>query len=381
VATAAPTQGVLLPKELVSLGKGPREARGLPARLYTDPEVFEAERDAIFRREWMAVFHETTVPNPGDFRVVDLAGESLLFVRGDDGRLRCFHNICRHRGAKVAVGEGTCSRFKCPYHTWTYDLSGSLIGAPTMAHVVREGIGLTEVRLDTWMGFVFVNQDGQAEPLAQKFAALDEELAPWLSTDLEVLYEIAYPGEWNWKLTYENTIEGYHVIGSHVESAQWLAPGELTYTPNDEFSTWTTFFMPFAEGVSWRDDTGGSVELDNLPEWVDKEVRFYVMWPNFLISLAPENATGYMVIPGAGPDEVTFIWSAIVRPETKQQPGFEKYKEGQVNWSQTVQGEDQYPCETMWSNVHSDAFIPGPYADGERAVYHFDQWYLERMAG
>ena len=99
-----------------------------------------------------------------------------------------------------------------------------------------------------------------------------------------------------------------------------------------------------------------------------------------LISLSPDNVTGYITIPGATPGEVTFVWNALVRPETKEQPRFEEYRKLQMEWSNTIQGEDQYPCETMWANVHSPAFIPGPYADGESAVYDFDQWYLERMS-
>ncbi|WP_329084694.1 aromatic ring-hydroxylating oxygenase subunit alpha [Streptosporangium sp. NBC_01469] len=373
---------VLRPEELQNLGKGPHEARGLAGRLYTDPAILSVEKEKIFRREWMAVFHESTVPNPGDFRVVELAGDSLLFVRGEDGRLRGFHNICRHRGAQVAATpQGNCQKFKCPYHTWTYDLHGKLVSAPTMEHMLREGVGLVELRIDTWMGFVFVNQDGRAEPLASKLAGLDDVLEPWLSKPLEILYEIPYHGKWNWKLTYENSVEGYHVIGTHYKSAQWLAPGEMTYTPTEKFDTWTTFYMPYAPGQNQRDPTGGSVPMDNLPDWIDEEMRFFVMWPNFLISVAPENATGYIVLPGATPGEVTFTWSNIVRPETKAAENHESYLEEQKYWSQTVQGEDQYPCETMWANVHSDAFIPGPYADGERAGYHFDQWYLQRMSG
>lgn len=381
-STVAP--GILYPDELVDLGNPRTEAKGLAGRLYTDPAIFEAEKERIFRREWMAVIHESSVPKEGDFRVVEVAGDSLLFVRGGDGQLRCFHNICRHRGAKVAADEqGSCSRFRCPYHKWTYDLEGNLVGAPTMSHVVDEGIGLVEVPLDTWMGFVFVNQDGNAEPLAEKLADLSERLAPWLSAGpLEELYEIRYPGKWNWKLTFENANEGYHVIGSHYDSAEWLIPGELTYAPEDASQpNYTTYRMPFVEGKSMRDFAFDAVPMDDLPDWVDKEFRFFLVYPNFLISVAPDNVTGYMTIPGPTPGDVTFVWNAVVRPETKQQPRFEEYQKVQMEWSNTIQGEDQYPCETMWANVHSPAFIPGRYAEGENAVYEFDQWYLERMSG
>lgn len=372
---------VLRPDELAGLGLDQENARGLPPRLYTDPEVFEHEKEKIFRREWVAVFHEASLPNPGDFRVMDVAGESLLFSRGRDGELRCFHNICRHRGAKVASGEGSCQRFRCPYHAWTYDLEGRLIGAPEMAHVVRQGIGLAELAVETWMGFVFVNHDRDAMPLRERLAGLDEELAAFLAPErLELLYEIPYPGDWNWKLTNENAYESYHVMGTHLESAGDLIPGELTYTKNREFRYWSTFFNPYGEGQDPRDQTGGSVRFPGVPDWIDEELRFYTIWPNLIVFFSESVIVGGITIPGATHDKTSFNWNAVVLPETLERPGFEEFKEGQVFLSNTIQGEDQYPCETMWANVHSKAFRPGPYADQELATFHFDQWYLRTMA-
>ena len=372
---------VLRPNELEGIDKPQETARGLPPRLYTDPEIFEVEKEKIFRREWMAVFHESSVPNPGDFRVMEIAGDSFLFTRGDDGVLRAFHNICRHRGAKVATGEGNCSRFKCPYHTWTYDTNGKLVGAPAMAHVVREGIGLLEVSVTTWMGFVFINQDPDAQPLAERLAGLNEELGAFLNAGrLAHLYEIPYPGDWNWKLTNENAYESYHVLGSHFESAGALIPGELTYTRNTEFEYWSTFFNPYGEGLNSRDTTGGAVPFDNLPDWIDQELRFYTIWPNIIVFFGPEAIFAGITIPGPTHDRVSFNWNAAVLPESTRLPKFEEFREGQMLVSNTIQTEDQYPCETMWANVHSKAFIPGPYADQELASFHFDQWWLRRMA-
>lgn len=374
--------GTLTPEELASLGKPSSEARGLAPRLYTDRAVFAAEKEKIFKREWVAVFHQGTIPNPGDFRVFDFAGESYLFVRGKDGEIRGFHNICRHRGAQVAAGEGNCNRFRCPYHTWTYDLEGRLVGAPEMAHVVREGIGLAEVRIDTWLGFVYMTENPDAEPLASKLAPLDDVLAPFhaVSDRLESMYEIPFTGDWNWKLTCENAFEGYHVIGSHYESAGDLIPGELTYTETTDYRHYTDFIMPFAEGRNIRDETGGAVDFDHLPPWIDEHVRFYVVWPNIIYYFAPEAIVAGIAVPGDGPDKVSFNWSSAVLPETKANPKYEDYREVQIGWATTIQTEDQYPCETMWANMHSEAFVPGPYATQEHATFHFDQWYLSRMA-
>jgi phenylpropionate dioxygenase-like ring-hydroxylating dioxygenase large terminal subunit len=373
---------ILHAHELALLGMDISDARGLPARLYTDPDIYEAEKETIFRRQWMPVFHQSSIPNPGDYRVVQVYGESFLFVRGDDRKLRGFHNICLHRGAKVADGSGTCSRFRCPYHTWTYDLKGNLIGAPEMAHVVREGGALREVSVDTYLGYVFFNDYGNAPPLSEKLAGLSEALAPWASVgdQLVELFEIHFPGEWNWKLAMENGLEGYHVLGSHYESAQHISPGELTYSEITEYSDWTGFNMPFAEGAPRAFGTDGAVPMDDLPEWAERESRFFGIWPSFPFMIAPEFVGAAIIIPGATAGEVDVVWVTAVRPESKDLPGFAEYQAEQIEFAKTIQPEDNYPCETMWENLHSPSFVPGPYAKQEVGTYQFDQWYLDQMA-
>jgi Rieske 2Fe-2S family protein len=378
--------GPLSPEERSELGKPADEAVGLPPRLYTDTAIFAAEKETIFRREWMAVFHESTIPRPRDYRVVEIAGDSLIVVRGDDGRLRCFHNICRHRGAQPASGSGNCRYFRCPYHLWTYDLTGRLVGAPTMRDLVREGvrvgnIGLNEVRVDTWLGYVFVNLDGAAQPLAERLAPLTDVAAQWQDVEVVPLYELHYPGEWNWKLTFENAADGYHNLGTHQATLQDVTPGEKAYTGSTAFDVFSDLSLPFAEGKGWADDTGAAVAFDNLPDWVPSEVRDYAVWPTFIFRPGPFNIISTITIPGPTVNSVTFVWTCLVRPETRASVTFDAYLADQLRWSREVQAEDQEACRMVWTNMHSDGFIPGPYAVGERCVYHFDQWYLARMSG
>jgi phenylpropionate dioxygenase-like ring-hydroxylating dioxygenase large terminal subunit len=375
-------ESVLLPEERALLGKEFSVATGLPPRLYLDPDVYEAEKERIFRRQWMPVFHQTSLPDVGDYRVVDMWGESFIFVRAEDGNLRAFHNICRHRGAKLAVDSGNCKRLRCPYHAWTYDLQGHLTGAPAMAHLVRDGqTTLREVTVGTFLGFVFINDDGNAPPLSEKWAGLAEVLAPWVavSDQLSQTYELHFPGQWNWKLSYENGIEGYHVLGSHLESAGDLIPGHLVYTDITEFEEWTGYYHPFSEGRNIRDTTGGSIDLENLPDWIDNQYRFYQGWPVTIFAVQPEAVLMAFPIPGATPGEVDFVWSSVALKASKDLPNWEAYKAEQMAFANTIQPEDSFPCETMWANLRSPAFKTGPYAKQETCVYQFDQWYLAQM--
>ena len=176
----------------------PAEADGqsLPAWIYRDPEFFERERQAIFRQSWQLVCHLNDVPRPGDFYTFEFLGESLVVVRTDEG-VRAFHNVCRHRAARLLDGErGSCGRrITCPYHAWTYALDGRLVGVPQRdafrgLDVLRHG--LATVEHEVFMGFIFVRLApglpgvrAMAAPYATEMAAYRlEELVPSGRTSL-----------------------------------------------------------------------------------------------------------------------------------------------------------------------------------------------------
>src|SRR5579862_5627049 len=147
----------------------------LPAALYFDEAVYAAEKAAIFSRTWQVVGHRDQVQNPGDFFTIDLVGERLLIVRSQDGKLRAFFNVCRHRAGPPAEGCGSRKLFRCGYHGWTYDLDGKLISAPEfegLQEFDRGHFSLAPVRTAEWFGFIFVNLDSEAEPLREGLGEL-----------------------------------------------------------------------------------------------------------------------------------------------------------------------------------------------------------------
>ena len=156
------------------------EARGLPPAAYTSEEFYELELEHLFRRDWICIGREEEALNPGDFFTFELAGEPLVVVRGRDGVLRALSNVCRHRYMQVVLDRGNASRLVCPYHGWNYNLDGTLIGATNMAEsriLDRKNCRLPEIPLETWLGFVFVNLDSEAAPLAPSHQAASERLA------------------------------------------------------------------------------------------------------------------------------------------------------------------------------------------------------------
>ncbi len=212
------------------LARAPEEALGLTGDLYGATN-FAMEHDRLFARRWVPVAVGADVPEPGDMVPVEIAGWYLLVVRGRDGAVRCFHNICRHRGMKL-VGEPQRRKraIQCPWHAWTYDLEGGLIGTPMIAGDDRhshpafetQGLGLAEIRSARWLDYVFVNIDGTAPAFESWIAPLAGFFSGFDLSGLRHGTTIDTPFEGNWKLVVEGAMENYHVPWCHPQ----LASGE-----------------------------------------------------------------------------------------------------------------------------------------------------------
>ena len=225
--TATSLADFLSADEVAALRRPTAEAIGLPGRVYTDPGFFELERRTLFSRSWMAVAFENDLPDPGDVFPVDAAGFPLVAVRGKDGTVRVFYNVCAHRGMQV-VPEA-CSgraRLTCPWHAWSYDLEGRLTATPGIGGAGQDeaegfdkaGLRLRAVRAECAMNFVFVNLDGRAPPLAEHLAPVAAHFGAY---DLSLLryggvtFETVFQG--NWKLANEGGCEDYHLPWIHPE--------------------------------------------------------------------------------------------------------------------------------------------------------------------
>src|SRR5215212_5062541 len=191
----------------------------LPARLYRDPEVVELELERVFERSWQFAAHVSALPEPGSYLTATAGRQPVLVLRDQDGTLRAFRNVCRHRGSRLLAGWGECGKaIRCRYHGWTYRLDGELIGVPearSIPDLDKSALGLFPARVETLCGLVFVNLDIHAQPLAEQVAGLPERLARY---EIEGLKQ---SGEWhntqpaNWKIVIDNYNEGYHVPIAH----------------------------------------------------------------------------------------------------------------------------------------------------------------------
>ncbi len=209
------TDVVVKPRDVM-----PQGASTLPAAFYTDETYFRREMESLYARMWICVGRLEQVERPGQFIVRDVLGESIIITSNAAGKVNAFYNVCRHRGTKLCTEhEGTFGRsIQCPYHAWTYDLDGSLIGAPHMdevPHFSKQDYPLRGVSADVWDGHIFINLSSEPRPLREQLASLPDKFVPWRMQELRLGHRIVYDVKANWKLIIQNYNECLHCPNLH----------------------------------------------------------------------------------------------------------------------------------------------------------------------
>jgi Rieske 2Fe-2S family protein len=357
------------------------DARTLPGAVYRSDEVFAREQSAIFGRDWVCVGRAEDAARTGDFFVREVAGESVLVLRGDDHRLRAFFNVCRHRGSRLvdaAVGTGI-SRLVCPYHAWSYHLDGRLQHAPQMPDgFSRDGQGLVPVRLGERAGFVFVTLDERASPLEQWLADLPD-LARYRMETLRAARRIDYDVAANWKLLIENYSECYHCPGAHPQLHRLTETIGRAERPMETGRCFNGGPMRLRDGVATM-STSGERRLPLIPGLADEDARYvhyYVIYPNVLLSPHPDYVLVHTLWP-VGPRRTRVHCEWLVTPEALTAPGDDL--EDVVGFWDLTNRQDWALCERAQAGVASRGYRQGPYGATEDCVHVFDRWYADRLA-
>ena len=199
----------------------PQADWSLPGWLYTDPEYFAVECARVIRPSWQIVCHDSDLANPGDFRTIDYLGESIVVLRGENGEVRAFHNVCRHRAMRLLEGPAGCAKkIVCPYHAWVYETDGRLTGVPMRRDYSALDVaatGLVPVDVDIWRGFVFVRLEDDGGPsAAAMMAPYDHEIAPYRFEEMRTFSEVrTRERAVNWKNVGDNYSDNLHIPVAH----------------------------------------------------------------------------------------------------------------------------------------------------------------------
>jgi Rieske 2Fe-2S family protein len=352
----------------------PDTARTLPAEYYVDRAFFDREMERFFRGTWICAGRTEQVSRPGQFFVRDVLGEPIIVTRSQDG-VRAFYNVCRHRGTRLCTEANGAfpGSIQCPYHAWTYDLDGRLIGAPHMdevPHFHKEDYPLHGVHCEVWDGHVFINLAKTCEPLARQLDDLPAKFASWRMQELRLGHRIVYDVKANWKLIIQNYNECLHCPNLHP------ALNKLSHYLTGENEPLKATYMggrmdlrPGIETMSW-DGTCPRAILPGLSADERRGVYYYAIFPNMLLSLHPDYMMVHTLWPIA-PDRTINICEWHFHPDELARQGFNA--SDAIEFWDLTNRQDWHVCELSQAGIGSRAYTPGPYSNREDLLYAFDR--------
>ena len=325
-------------------------ADSLPNYYYTDKEILQQEYEIIFRNTWQIMGREEELANQGDYLTCDIAGEPIVIVR-DQGKLRAMHNVCAHRGMKLAEGRGNYKRIFCPYHGWTYDLDGRLRGVPyqnCLPNLQKENVRLMQAEIDTWGGFIFVKLKPDGVSLAEDLGGMVDRWegyqADW--SQLREIKRYTYDEPVNWKIFMENATDYYHIPFIHQETLE--LPPKIENVP-----------------------CGHHFMLTPITPEEDYRRFFDLVYPNMYFHVGPSKVQLFKVTPLA-PDRSHVDIILYQTPEqAAEYPINDPRKHRDIN--QILQ-EDFAICRVLQEQASSQAFrIVYTAHELEEGVNHFNK--------
>lgn len=324
------------------------EAFTIPAPWYVDPRIAELERRTVFSSAWQVVGRTEQVQLPGQFVTANIAEEPIVVVRGTDGELRAFYNVCRHHAAKVVTEPcGLASILHCPYHGWNYGLDGSLKGMPEFDGVnnfVRSDNGLVPVKAEVWEAFVFVNLDPNARPLREFLGGLVNRCAPLGLSTLHYFATKSWDIACNWKVFVDNYLDGgYHVPHLHKALSSVLDYKQYTIENEDRYCLQSSPMVESDEDAA----TGATRKGDRA--W------YFWQYPNFMINCYAGYMDTNLVIP-LDTDHCRVIFDFYFDDVSDARRAI---NEQSVSVGDRVQDEDLGICEDVQRGLKSRAYGAG----------------------
>ena len=346
----------------------------LPGWVYHDPEYFRLEMARLIRPSWQIVCHENDIPAAGDWRTLKLLGESVLVIRGADGVVRAFANVCRHRGSRLVDGEAGCAkRLTCPYHAWTYAADGRLVGVPQREdypELEPARLGLIPVELEAWRGFLFVRLESGGPGVGVMMAPYETEVAPYGLEALQAIARITLrPRDVNWKNVADNYSDGLHIAVAHpgltrlfgggyeIEAGEYVdrMSGELVAEPSANRSE--RAYQAFLPAGNRR--------------WL-----YYKLWPNVAFDIYPDQVDFMHFVP-VGPTETLIREISYALPDAKipSEQRREMKAARYLNWriNRRVNAEDTALIRRVQQGMGSAFYAPGPLGRSEVCLRSFAQ--------
>jgi phenylpropionate dioxygenase-like ring-hydroxylating dioxygenase large terminal subunit len=347
----------------------------LPGWIYTDPEFLGVEIERVIRPSWQIVCHASDIAQPGNYRTIDYVGESVIVVRGEDGVIRAFANVCRHRAMRLVEGPSGCARkLVCPYHAWAYETDGRLSGVPMKADypaLQLDDHGLSPVALELWHGFVFVRLADTGFPsVASMMAPFEDEIAPYRLADMRCIADVRLRERaLNWKNLGDNYSDNLHIPVAHDGLARifgksyeigahgWAdrMKGDLVDRPSDNF--WERFYQTHLP------------RMPHLPDVAQRRWLYYKLWPNMAFDIYADQIDFMQWIP-TGPTTCILREMAYALPSGDDRTmKLVRYANWRIN--RVVNREDTWLIERVQRGMASRSYGAGPIGRSEVCLRSF----------
>jgi len=357
----------------VQPGADPLDNMSLPGWLYHDPEFFEAEKRAFLRAAPQVVCHESEIAEPGEWRSLEYLGESVIVIRGDDGEVRAFANVCRHRGSRLVDGTGGCAKvLTCPYHAWSYARDGRLVGVMHRTEypgLQTETLGLKPVRLENWRGFLFVTLEPGVPSVAEIMAPYEEEIAPYRFEELRPLQQVRIrPRALNWKTIADNYSDHLHIPVGHpgltrlfgrsyrIEALDWVDKMEgdlvekVSANPSERaYQKW----LP---------------KVDFLAQSHQRKWLYYKLFPNIAFDIYPDQVDFMQFLPVSA-TETIIREICYALPDDRREMKAVRYLNWRIN--RRVNAEDTELITRVQLGMQSASYEPGPLGTSEVCLRSF----------
>ena len=365
----------------------------LPAEIYTDQDFFQFEQQKILRSGWQCVAHVSQIPEAGSYLAIDLLDEPLLVVRQQDLSIKILSRICAHRATDIMhecfgkAQTGTLKRFSCPYHAWSYDLNGQLRAAAGMQDVKdfnKSDYQLSSYRSEVWEGFVFINMDGKAEPIAEQLKEMQSRISPWTSKEYEVAISLEWECEYNWKVLIENWVESYHHMAIHYDTLQPVAPTQ-TYWTEPEHPHFIHCHIPLSKLAKEQiinELNGGESVADfqviaGLTEEQQTQWQLYLAYPNFMFVTMRDRTLWYRVLP-IDANRCKLHTMVLVTKESKLAENYQEKINLEIEAVNAFHGQDMQVNTAVHKGLLSGRAIKGRLSILEEPIWLIQRYLAAR---
>lgn len=370
------------PQSVVDLlrraASGPfEEAVAMPPEVYTTQEFLALELEHIFAKDWFCVGRADSLSGQGDYLTCELAGQPIMVLRDRDGALRAQSNVCLHRMSTLLEGRGTTGSIVCPYHAWTYNLDGSLRGAPAMSKndgFCKGNYTLPQVRCEEWLGWVFVTLNPDADPVATQLAEVGQMVAGYDMTGYTESFFEEHVWDTNWKVLAENFMESYHLPVCHAGTIGGLSKlDEMICPPGHEAFNYHTILKDDTLRIAMAHPSNDRLKGD------ERRTTFLLaIYPSLLITLTP-GYFWYLSLHPKGPEQVHIRFGGGMSDDYKDDADAQDNFVALKTLLDDVNVEDRGCTEKVFKGLNSTFARPGHLSHLERPNFDFAQYLLRRI--